>query len=324
MQVSSRLRPLCLAKILFDRTDEDHSLTTSQLLEILEKEYGIKTHRQTISSEVAMLKSFGLDIQEEMSSQKRYNLVSRTFDLAEVKMLIDAVESSKFITKSKSKALAAKLSILTGQNQAADLRRNISVEDRVKYDNENILLIIDSINEAINNQKKIKFLYFKYNVQKKHKLRNDGNPFIFSPYRLVWNGDFYYMIGVFDGGDVGTFRIDRILKRPEITDENAEPLPKDFDLNRYLQASFRMFGADRKTVELICTNDVVDAILDKFGKTVEIREQDGDRFKAEVEVAVSNVFYSWVFGFGGKVNINGPDEVRDKYIEMVKKALPEE
>ena len=135
MNNDAKLRPLYLARILYERTDEDNYLTTAQLIEILEKEYGIKTHRQTIPSDMELLRAFGMDIQEVMSAQKRYNLISREYDIAELKLLIDAVESSKFITKKKSEKLVSKLSKMAGLNQAENLNRNISVEDRIKYDN---------------------------------------------------------------------------------------------------------------------------------------------------------------------------------------------
>ena len=321
MDKDPKLRPLYLAKILYERTDEDHYLTTAQLMEILEKEYGIKTHRQTIPADVAALRSFGMEIQEVMSSQKRYNLVSREYDVAELKLLIDAVESSKFITKKKSDELVAKLSKMAGQHQAENLKRNISPENRIKYDNENIYLIIDSINAAINSGKKISFLYFKYSVRKEPRLRNDGKPFIFSPHRLVWNGDFYYMVGVFDNSKrVGTFRLDRILKCPDILTEDAFPFPVHFDFDKYLQTNFRMYGTNYTTVDLICKNDLMDAILDKFGKDVTTYCYDMENFRAEVDVVVSNVFFGWVFGFGGDVVINAPTDVKEQYKEMVKQV----
>ena len=322
MNQGPKLRPLYLAQILYERTDEDHYLTTAQLMEILEKEYGIKTHRQTIPADVAALRSFGMEIQEVMSAQKRYNLISREYDIAEIKLLIDAVESSKFITKKKSEELVAKLSKMAGYNQAENLKRNISAEDRIKYDNESIYLIIDSINEAINTGKKISFLYYKYNVRKEPKLRNDGQPFIFSPHHLVWNGEFYYMVGVFDNHEqVGIFRIDRIMNRPDILEEDANPLPESFDFDKFLQTSFRMYGTEHTTVDLICSNDVMDAILDKFGKDVTTYAYDMENFRAEVDVVVSNVFFAWVFGFGGAVKINGPVEVKNQYKEMLQKAM---
>ncbi len=321
MNKDAKLRPFYLAKILYERTDEDNFLTTAQLMEILEKEYGFKMHRQTIPSDINTLRSFGMDIQEVMSAQKRYNLISREYDIAEIKLLIDAVESSKFITKKKSEELVAKLSKMAGQNQAENLKRYISPEDRIKYDNESIYLIIDGINEAINKGKKISFLYFKYEANKKPKMRNEGKPFIFSPHRLVWNGDFYYMVGVFDNSkQVGTFRLDRIMKRPDILEDNADPFPDEFDFDKFLQTSFRMFGIDYTTVDLICSNDVMDAILDKFGKDVKTYCYDMNNFRVEADVVISNVFFSWVFGFGGEVVINGPEEVKEQYKEMVLNA----
>ena len=316
-----KLRPFYLAQILYERTDEDHSLSTAELMEILENEYGIKTHRQRIPADVEVLRSFGMEIQEIMSSQKRYNLISREYDIAEIKLLIDAVESSKFITKKKSEELVAKLSKMAGRNQAENLRRNIAAEDRIKYDNESIYLIIDGINEAINAGKQISFLYFKYDVRKEPKLRNEGKPWIFSPHKLVWNGDFYYMVGVFDNGKrVGTFRVDRIMKRPDILDEDALPFPADFDFEKHLQTSFRMYGTKYTTVDLICKNDVMDAILDKFGKDVTTYCYDMENFRAEVDVVPSSVFYSWVFGFGGDVAINGPANIKEEYRQMVQKV----
>ena len=318
MDMDAKRRPLLLAKVLFERTDEDHYLTTAQLMEILEKEYGIKTHRQTIPSDIDILRSFGMDIQDVMSSQKRYNLVSREFDLAELKMLIDAVESAKFISRKKSEQLVKKLSGLASQYQAKSLKRNISVENRVKYENEMVVLIVDGINEAINRGKKISFQYFKYGSNKKPQLRHDGRPFVFSPHKLVWNGDFYYMVGVFEKEQkIGVFRIDRILNRPEILEEDAIPFPEGFNFNRYLQSSFRMFGTESTPVELICSNDVMDAILDKFGKSVMTYSYDEEHFCAMVDVAISNVFFSWVFGFGGKVRINSPEEVVGQYRKLV-------
>ena len=181
--------------------------------------------------------------------------------------------------------------------------------------------ILDDLNEAINAGKKVSFLYFKYDVRKEPKLRNEGKPFVFSPHRLVWNGDFYYMVGVFDNGKrVGTFRLDRIMKRPVVLNETALPFPADFDFNKHLQVSFRMFGTQHQTIDLICSNDVMDAILDKFGMDVTTYAYDMEHFRAEVEVVPSKVFFSWIFGFEGKVVINAPADVKDAYRDMVLKA----
>lgn len=321
MEKSTQYRPFYLARILYERTDEDHALTTQQLQTILENEFGIKTHRQTVPSDVQLLRNLGMDIKEIMSDQKYYNLVSRKFDIAELKLLIDAVESAKFITKKKSSDLVVKLSDMASSYQAEALKRNIAVEGRIKRDNESILLIIDAINEAINFDKKISFLYFKYDARKKIHVSNNGEPYIFSPHHLIWNGDYYYMVGVFDNGKrFGSFRLDRILKCPEVLAEKALPFPKDFKLNKYLQTSFRMYGKTYTTVELICANNTMDAIIDRFGKSVSVKPYNDDCFQINVEVSVNNAFFSWVFGFGGRVIIVGPDEVKEQYKEMVQKV----
>ena len=314
-------RILTLAKILYERTDEEHYLSTPQILEILENEYGIPTYRTTIPTDIAILQEFGMDIQIIRSAQIRYNLLSREFDYAELKLLIDAVASSKFISKSKSEKLTAKIATLAGHNKAEELKRNISVERRIKTDNEKVLFIIDAVNDAINQGKKIRFQYFEYNVKKERKPRLDGYYYRISPYRLVWNGDYYYVVGCKDKYTaISSYRIDRMVSTPEIMDEDIAPLPKDFDMDHYLNTMYHMFSTERKHVELICSNDVMDAIIDRFGEDVETYAFDMEHFKVDVEVAVNNIFFTWIVGFGGKVYIKGPDEVKERYASLITKA----
>lgn len=228
MDNDAKIRPLYISKILTELTDEEHYLTTAQIMKVLEEQYSIKSHRQTIKADIELLQRFGMDIQEIKSTQNRYNLVSRMFDVAELKLLIDAVESSKFITTKKSSELVEKLSSLAGENKAAELKRNLTVEGKIKPGNEKIYIIVDTINNAINKKKKISF---QYNVRKEQKLKRNGEPFIFSPLNLVWNGDFYYVIGVFDYPQrIGNFRVDRIANCPTILDEPAVLPPEGFDI----------------------------------------------------------------------------------------------
>ncbi len=324
MDNDAKLRPLYLAKILYERTDEEHFLSTAQLISILESEYSISSHRQTIKTDIDLLRRFGLDIQEIKSTQNKYNLLDRPFDNAELRLLIDAVVSSKFITKHKSEELAEKLSMLSGTHGSAKLKRNISCEGRIKTGNEKIYLIVDTINEAINAGRKISFQYFKYNANKEKLLKNDGKSFIITPLYLIWNGDYYYMLGVYDYKQrLGSFRVDRIAKRPTILDEAGTPAADDFDLNAHLSSTFRMYGSYHSPVELVCDNDVAEAIIDRFGEDTEFADNENGTFTASVEVAVSHVFYSWVFGFGGKVKIKSPEKVKNGYIQMVKNAIDE-
>lgn len=322
MDNDAKLRPLYLARILYEMTDEDHYLTTAQLIQILEEKYGIKSHRQTIKAEIELLKQFGLEIEEVKSTQNRYNLYGRTFDAPELKLLIDAVESSKFITSSKSKELVQKIGTLASDHIAASLTRNVSCEGRIKPGNEKIYHIVDAINEAINKKKKISFQYFQYNVRKEQKLKHNGEPYVITPLHLVWNGDYYYMVGVYDYKQrIGNFRVDRIAKCPVILKEEGTPGPQDFDIDDYINTTFRMFNSEHAEVELICDNEVMDSIIDKFGADVTTYANDMTSFRAVVNVAVNHVFYSWVFGFGGKVKIKGPENIRKKYMEMLLSAV---
>lgn len=321
MDNDSKLRPLYLAKILYEQTDEEHYLTTVQLINILEEKYNIKAHRQTIKSEIELLRKFGLEIQEIKSVQNRYNICSRDFENAELKLLIDAVESAKFITAGKSKELVAKLSSLAGNFGAEKLKRNVCCEGRIKSDNERIYIIVDVINEAINDGKKISFPYFQYNIKKEHQLKHNGNPYVLSPLHLVWNGDFYYLVGVADDNSIRNFRVDRIAKCPTILDEDSIQAPEDFNIDDYINTTFRMFNAEHTDVELLCNNDVIDSIIDRFGEDVVITEDENEKFKITVNVATSHIFYNWIFGFGGKVKILRPENIRIKYEEMLKNAL---
>lgn len=155
----------------------------------------------------------------------------------------------------------------------------------------------------------------------KKKLRHDGERYIFSPYRLIWNGDYYYVLGYSDKHQaIGSFRVDRISARPDILSEDAVPVPENFNVDDFLTATFRMYGSECQEVELICDNSVIDAIIDRFGTDVTIYACDMSTFRVIVRVAVSHIFFSWIFGFGGKVKIKGPENVKEKYKEQVQKA----
>lgn len=182
MNIESKLRPIYIAKILLERTDEDHVITTNELIDILEQEYKISAHRTTIGDDIKVLEQVGLDVETIRSTQNRYHILSRTFDIAELKLLIDAVESSKFITDKKSTVLIQKLQKQASICSADALKRNLKACSRFKPDNEDIFYIADTINTAINAGKKISFQYYYYNIRKEKKLKNGGRKYIFSPY----------------------------------------------------------------------------------------------------------------------------------------------
>ena len=219
-------RVLCLLKLLEKYTDEDHQLTTSELSSLLEKEYGLTVHRITFKKDIEALQAMGYDIVETRSSQNKYFLGSREFELPELKLLIDAVESSKFITSTKSKELIKKIHNLTSVYQVEKLKRNNYVVKNVKPNNEQIYYIVDAINDAINANKQISFQYYDYTGLKKKVLKNKGEIYKLSPYHLVWNGDYYYVLGYSDKREkVISFRVDRIANVPNILDKDNLPKP---------------------------------------------------------------------------------------------------
>lgn len=252
MDNNAKLRPLYLAKILYELTDEEHCLSTNQLIDILQEKYGITSYRTTIASDIELLKQYGMDIQSVKSQSIMYNLVSREFDLPELKLLIDAVASSKFITEKKSQELVGKLSKLASNIQADELKRNVMPEGRIKSGNENIYYIVDTVNTAINNKKQISFQYFSFNVRKQKKAKHNGELYVFSPYYLIWNGDYYYTVGYSEKHNgIGSFRLDRIIKTPTILEKEAIKMPTDFNINKYINTSFRMYNSKTEIVELI-------------------------------------------------------------------------
>lgn len=317
----TKLRPLFVAQILLNNTDEDHLITIAEIMRHLHDEYGIDSYRATIKTDIEMLQAAGMDIEFIKSSQNQYHILSRDFDIAELKILIDAVESSKFISKDKSKKLVDKISRLAGPFSSDKLKRNIDVERRVKADNEQVFYIVDAINEAINSGKQICFQYFEYNVKKERKLRHNGYWYKLSPYRLVWNGDHYYVVGYCEKHkDIASYRVDRMACVPDILEDDLRSYPKNFDLDKHLNSMFHMYSTERKEVTLICRNDTIDYIIDTFGEDVEVLAYDMENYRIDVEVAINKNFFTWVLGFDGKVKIKAPEDVKEQYKQMVLKA----
>lgn len=213
----TRLRILYLYQLLLTQSDEDHPLSTKQITEKMEELHNIHMHRTTVPKDIELLKAAGFEIIGERKRAWEYHLAERQFSLPELKLLIDAVQSSKFITEKKSQDLIGKLISLTSETNAAKLNRTVHITGRVKSENEKGYYIVDAINDAMNAGKKISFLYFDLDGKKKQILRNDGKPYTVSPFDLIWDGDFYYLIGYCDErNDVRTYRVDRIKKQPEI------------------------------------------------------------------------------------------------------------
>ena len=308
--MEAKPRILYLLKILLERTDEEHPLSTTQLIGILNEEYGISAHRTTITKDIAALVEYGLDIVTIHSTQSKYFVASRKFELPELKLLIDAVESSKFITKKKSETLIEKIHTMTSPGQVAKLKRNNYVVNRIKPDNEQIYYIIDAINEAINAGKQISFQYYDYTGLKKKVLKNKGEIYKLNPYKLLWCGDYYYVLGYSEKkSKVINFRVDRIASKPEILDKDIIPMPDDFDIENYTKEVFFMFSGEKVLVDLRCDNSLMKTMVDRFGEDVTTLAYDMTSFRVQTEVSASPTFFGWVFGFNGKVQCGNTTEL---------------
>ncbi len=313
---------LYLQKILLERTDEEHPLSTNQLIEILKTEYGISAHRTTISKDIAALREFGMDIITIRSRQCKYFVGSRTFELPELKLLIDAVESSKFITKKKSDTLIEKIHTLTSAEQVSKLKRNNCSTEYIKPDNEQIYFIVDAINDAINSGKQIAFQYYDYTADKQKVLKNDGEVYRLSPYHLLWSGDYYYVLGYSEKRyKVVTFRVDRIATVPEILPDNVIPKPEGFYLPEFIKEVFFMFDGPIVDVELRCNNGLMKTMIDRFGEDVATAPYDEDSFRLTAEVAAGPTFYGWVFSFAGGVQILSPESMKKEYRRRIRRAM---
>lgn len=324
MENGTKLRLFYLYRHLVQHSDAEHPLSTPELIQYLKDEYEMDVNRTTIADDFNMMEKAGIHFEVIKSRQNKYYFDDRLFDIAELKILIDAVASSKFITEKKSKELIQKLTELTTDYGAEKLRRHITVEGRVKSENEKIYYITDAINEAIDEKHKISFQYTDYNNRKRKVLRNDGERYVVSPYALVWDGEFYYLIGYCDNRQsMRNFRIDRIYQVPNIVDEtNYIPVPKDFNLAEYSRLVFRMFGSGKtENVDLLCETKIMKAVIDKFGVSVETEEMDEEHFTAHITVCLSPTFYRWVFGWNGSMKILGPEKVVREYKEMCLRAL---
>ena len=296
-------------------------LSTQEIISLMDERYGIKVHRTRIPMDVEVLEHFGYEIGVVKGRTAKYFYEQQTFELPELKLLIDAVDSSMFITEKKSGELIDKLVSLARPLKAEALTRSVTKSGQKKPTNEQIYYIVDALNRAIIQQKKVSFQYFTYNLFKDHVLRQNGEPYIFSPYALHWDGDFYYVIGFLEKHlTIANIRVDRIAHTPEILDEDIIPLPAGFDMDAYRATSFRMYNSKLQTVELACDSSVMDTIVDRFGEDVDTGLIDENTFSVTTEVPINHLFYSWIFGFCGKVKILEPREVVEEYAEMVLKA----
>lgn len=305
---------LYIEQFLRTHTDESHVVTTPQIIAYLEQN-GIKAERKSIYNDIQTLNDFGLDIIRIDGSKGGYRLASREFELAEVKLLVDLVQSSKFITTKKSRELIKKLEGLVSTNDARKLHRQVVVTDRNKTVNENIYYSVDVIYSAISDNVQIRFQYFDWNVRKEMQLRRDGAFYRISPWLLTWDDENYYLVAYdSDAQQIRHYRIDKMI-RIELTDcpRDGKSAFEKIDIAAYTKKTFGMFAGEEKTVQLICNKSLTGVVIDRFGQDVAVRPHDESHILVRVNVAVSPQFYGWLAGLSDKVFILSPEEIAQDY-----------
>lgn len=311
---NQKLKILYLMQMFLEKTDDKHAVSMKEILGMLEF-HGIKAERKSIYDDIEVLRLFGLDIVHQKGPQGGYYLAQHSFELPELKLLVDAVQSSKFITERKSAQLIKKLEGLASHYEAQQLQRQVFVANRIKTMNESIYYNVDKIHEAILANENICFQYFEWTVEKEMKLRKNGEAYCVSPWALTWAEENYYLIG-FDeeAGMVKHYRVDKMLS---IALNGEKRVGKEyfahFDTAVYARKTFGMFGGEEQDLKLELENRFAGVIIDRFGKDISIWKTDEEHFQTRIRVVVSTPFYGWLSGLGRGVKILSPEGVKEEY-----------
>lgn len=308
---NQKLKLYHLAQIMLENTDDDHYITMPEIMSALEA-YEVTADRRTIYADLKDLEALGIEVEgEPVGGGYRYHVVERPFELPELKLLVDAIQSSKFITERKTNALIRKLEKLVSKYEAMKLQRQVYVSGRIKTMNESIYYTVDTIHNAISENRKIRFQYFQWNVKKEMELRHDGAYYHISPWGLSWDAENYYLIGYdSEAGKNKHYRVDKML-RLQMSDEKREGKEyfKKLDMADYAKKSFGMFGGREEKVKLLVENTLAGVIIDRFGKDIMLIPSDEEHFTVNVDVHVSTQFFGWIISLGERVKILGPGEV---------------
>lgn len=318
---NQKLKLLYLADMLREETDENHVLSMPAIISRLEAR-GVSAERKSIYSDMDALEAYGMDI---LRSKAGYALAHRTFELPELKLLVDAVQSCRFLSASKSRALIKKLESLCSRYEAQDLQRQVYVAGRVKSMNESVYYNIDALHDAINHDKQIRFQYFRWTPEKKQQLRRGGRRYRVSPYALIWQDENYYLVG-FDeeAQDIRHYRVDKMTGiTTGRTKRSGKELFEHFDVADYVQKTFGMFGGEPVRAELVFANSLAGVVLDRFGDDVTFLRVDKDHFKVCVDVVPSPQFMGWLAGFGTQARIAAPRSLADDFKKMCLDILSE-
>ena len=310
---------LYLRELLEQQSDENHPLSTQYILEYL-AERGIQAERKSIYSDIACLQDFGMDICTRRGRGGGFFLASRAFELPELKLLVDAVQASRFLTKRKSMELISKLEALASRHDAGSLRRQVTVSGRVKTMNESIYYNVDRIHDAIAHNSQITFRYFDWGVDRERHYRD--RTYAASPYALCWDDQNYYLIAHSERHGITHYRVDKMT---HIT-ETAKPRYSDaqtrkLDVSRYGRSVFGMFSGETEPVKMRFHNSLAGVVIDRFGRDVLLIPDGPEHFIFTAEITVSPIYFGWISGFGDRARILHPRAVVEKYLALCGPAV---
>ena len=321
---NQKTKLLHLSRMLLRQSDEEHPLSVTQIIEGLAR-YDIRAERKSIYDDMEALRLFGLDVQCRKGKSPGWFIGSREFELPEVKLLMDAVQSSRFITQKKSDALIRKLEGLSSVHEAGQLPRQVYVSGRIKVMNESIYYNVDKLHTAIAGQRAITFKYFDYDIARQKVFRQEGKRYVVSPYGLIWNSENYYLVA-FDHShrELRHYRVDKMaeLVVTSLDREGKDQYP-DFQLAQYGQKHFGMYSGQEMRVTLRGRRDKAHLVWDRFGQDIIMAPDGEDHFTVTLPVVISPQFFGWLLGLNGSVTLTGPKDAVAAYRRRLSAALEE-
>jgi len=319
---NQKLKLLYLVDILERKTDENHPMTAAALIEELAK-VEISAERKSIYDDIQQLSDFGYDIVHNKARVGGgYYMASKRFELAELKVLVDSVQASRFISAKKTRELIDKLEKLCSVHEEKQLKRQVYVLNRIKTDNESIFYNVDYIHDAIHRNKQISFQYYEWSTSKEMKLRRGGERYVVSPLGLIWDDENYYLIAYEDKAGIRHYRVDK-MKAIEVLDEGRmeESGYRDFDPATYSNKVFGMYGGEPATVTLAFPEKLTGVMLDRFGKDVLLKKDSEMNYSIRTDIVISDHFFGWLAGLGKEVRIVSPDKIRQQYKQYLSDIL---
>ena len=317
---NQKLKIFYILDYLKRNSHQDHPVRATELIEMLQNRHDIRCERKTIYSDIAALQEYGMDIQSIPGKNGGYYIASRNFELPELKLLIDAVQSSRYLTEKKSRELIEKLCTQCNEHDSKLLRRNVLVSGRVKTMNETIYYNVDAIQEAISQNRQITFRYFDWDFGGKRKYRD--KTYKASPYGLCQDNENCYLLAWSERYGVTHYRVDR-MDKITVTDEKRIPCPEltGKALNEHAERHFQMFSGEQTNVKLRFHRSLLNVVIDRFGKDTMLIPDGEDHFVFTVQVAVSPMFLSWVIGFGSKAKVLFPQSVAEECKQLCLETL---